>query len=92
MAPKAASDSFCQRPKAVELPVGHTFGFVQLTVQEEQHKPPRSRLRRLHQWASTLHQWGYVVLLVDSFTPRGQTNICNVGFRVDPQYARMPDA
>jgi dienelactone hydrolase len=47
---------------------------------------------RLHQWASTLHQWGYVVLLVDSFTPRGQTIICKEGFRVDPQYARMPDA
>jgi dienelactone hydrolase len=47
---------------------------------------------RLHQWASTLHQWGYAVLLVDSFTPRGQTIICNEGFRVDPQYARMPDA
>ena len=47
---------------------------------------------RLHQWASTLQQWGYVVLLVDSFTPRGQTNICDEGFRVDPQYVRMPDA
>jgi dienelactone hydrolase len=47
---------------------------------------------RLHQWASTLHSWGYVVLLVDSFTPRLQTNICHEGFRVDPQYARMPDA
>ena len=47
---------------------------------------------RLHQWASTLREWGYVVLLVDSFTPRGQTIICNEGFRVDPQYVRMPDA
>jgi dienelactone hydrolase len=47
---------------------------------------------RLHQWASTLQQWGYVVLLVDSFTPRGQANICDDVFRVDPQYARMPDA
>jgi dienelactone hydrolase len=33
-----------------------------------------------------------VALLVDSFTPRGQTNICDDVFRVDPQYARMPDA
>jgi dienelactone hydrolase len=33
-----------------------------------------------------------VVLLVDSFTPRGQTIICNEGFRVDPQYVRMPEA
>jgi dienelactone hydrolase len=47
---------------------------------------------RLHQWAQTLHSWGYVVLLVDSFTPRGQTNICDRVFSVDPQYARMPDA
>jgi dienelactone hydrolase len=46
----------------------------------------------IHHWASTLRQWGYAALLVDSFTPRGQTNICNQGFTVDPQYARMPDA
>jgi dienelactone hydrolase len=46
----------------------------------------------LHSWASTLQQWGYVVLLVDSFTPRGQANICDDVLRVDPQYARMPDA
>jgi dienelactone hydrolase len=55
--------------------------------------------------ASTLQLRGYlyrpdgpgpfpavVALLVDSFTPRGQTNICDDVFRVDPQYARMPDA
>jgi dienelactone hydrolase len=47
---------------------------------------------RPHRWASTLRQWGYVALLVDSFTPRGQANICDDVFRVDPQYARMPDA
>jgi dienelactone hydrolase len=47
---------------------------------------------RLHQWGHTLQQWGYVALLVDSFTPRSQTNMCDDVFRVDPQYARMPDA
>jgi dienelactone hydrolase len=42
-------------------------------------------------WAETLRRWGYVTLLVDSFGPRGKTNICENG-GVDPQYARMPDA
>jgi len=45
-----------------------------------------------HRWAHTLQQWGYVVLLVDSFSPRGTTNICGSGLRVDPLYVRMPDA
>jgi dienelactone hydrolase len=46
----------------------------------------------LHRWAQTLQQWGYVALLVDSFSPRGKTNICDSTLSVDPQYARMPDA
>jgi dienelactone hydrolase len=46
----------------------------------------------LHRWAQTLQQWGYVALLVDSFSPRGKTNICDSTRSVDPQYARMPDA
>jgi dienelactone hydrolase len=45
-----------------------------------------------HHWAHTLQQWGYVALLVDSLSPRGQTNICDSPRSVDPQYARMPDA
>ena len=45
-----------------------------------------------HRWAHTLQQWGYVVLLVDSFSPRGKTNICGSGLSVDPLYVRMPDA
>jgi hypothetical protein len=35
---------------------------------------------------------GYVALLVDRFTPRGQTTIGDDVFPVDPQDARMPDA
>src|SRR5215510_57673 len=27
-------------------------------------------------WTETLRRWGYVTLLVDSFGPRGRTNIC----------------
>jgi dienelactone hydrolase len=46
----------------------------------------------LHRWAHTLQQWGYVVLLVDSFSPRGKSNICDSPRSVDPQYVRMPDA
>jgi dienelactone hydrolase len=45
-----------------------------------------------HRWTHTLQQWGYVALLVDSLSPRGTTNICDSPRRVDPQYARMPDA
>jgi dienelactone hydrolase len=45
-----------------------------------------------HRWAHTLHQWGYVALLVDSLSPRGKTTICASRLSVDPQYVRMPDA
>jgi dienelactone hydrolase len=48
-----------------------------------------------HHWAHRLQQWGYVVLLVDSFGPRGVTHVCTSGVAlspVDPQYVRMPDA
>jgi dienelactone hydrolase len=48
-----------------------------------------------HHWAHRLQQWGYVVLLVDSFGPRGVTNVCTGGVAlspVDPQYDRMPEA
>jgi dienelactone hydrolase len=45
-----------------------------------------------HRWAHTLQQWGYVVLLVDSLSPRGKTTICGDRLSVDPLYVRMPDA
>ena len=45
-----------------------------------------------HGWAERLRGWGYVTLLVDSFGPRGQINVCDRFMVVDPQYARMPDA
>ena len=44
-----------------------------------------------HWWADTLRSWGYVSLLVDSLGPRGETVVCGT-WRVDPLYARMPDA
>jgi len=47
--------------------------------------------RTHHRWAETLRAWGYLALLVDSFGPRGETNVCD-RFRVDPQYARVADA
>ncbi len=28
-------------------------------------------------WARTLASWGYAAIVVDSFRPRGQTNVCN---------------
>ena len=45
-----------------------------------------------HRWAQTLQQWGYMVLLVDSLSPRGKTTICDSTRSVDPQYVRLPDA
>jgi len=44
-----------------------------------------------HDWGRRLQAWGYVALIVDSFGPRGKTNICD-DFSVDPRFARMPDA
>lgn len=45
-----------------------------------------------HDWGRRLHAWGYVALIVDSFGPRGKTNICRDFLGVDPRFARMPDA
>jgi dienelactone hydrolase len=36
------------------------------------------------EWASRLHAWGYVAMLVDSLRPRGLRNICNHGMEVPP--------
>jgi dienelactone hydrolase len=36
-------------------------------------------------WAGQLSQWGYAALLVDSFRPRGLTEVCNRGMLVPPQ-------
>lgn len=35
-------------------------------------------------WAAQLREWGYAALLVDSFRPRGVTNVCNHGTVVPP--------
>lgn len=42
-------------------------------------------------WAAKLEQWGYVVLLVDSFGPRGQKNLCAMG-PAAPTDTRLLDA
>ena len=42
-------------------------------------------------WARLLAQWGYVALLIDSFRPRGFTEICNRGRLVPPEL-RAADA
>jgi dienelactone hydrolase len=44
-----------------------------------------------HRWAEKLRGWGYVALIVNSFASRRETNVCDT-LKVDPQYARMPDA
>ena len=44
-----------------------------------------------HWWADTLRSWGYVPQLVDRLGPPGETVVCDT-LRVDPLYARMPDA
>jgi dienelactone hydrolase len=36
-------------------------------------------LNRDYTWMNTLQRWGYVSLLVDSFGPRGRSNICAPG-------------
>ena len=43
------------------------------------------------QWAELLAQWGYVAMLVDSFGPRGMTEVCNRG-RMVPATLRAGDA
>jgi dienelactone hydrolase len=42
-------------------------------------------------WATQLAQWGYAALLVDSFRPRGFTEVCNRG-RLVPAEAQARDA
>jgi dienelactone hydrolase len=42
-------------------------------------------------WAQRLMSWGYMTLLVDSFRPRGFTNVCNQGMLV-PAELRARDA
>jgi dienelactone hydrolase len=42
-------------------------------------------------WARQLAQWGYAALLVDSFRPRGFTEVCNHGELVPPE-AQAHDA
>jgi dienelactone hydrolase len=42
-------------------------------------------------WAAQLAQWGYAALLVDSFRPRGFTEVCNRGRLVPPE-AQARDA
>jgi dienelactone hydrolase len=35
-------------------------------------------------WARQLNAWGYVAMVVDSFRPRGLSNVCNHGMLVPP--------
>jgi dienelactone hydrolase len=43
------------------------------------------------QWAQRLAGWGYAALLIDSFRPRGLTQVCNQGMLVPPE-AQARDA
>jgi dienelactone hydrolase len=43
------------------------------------------------QWARRLADWGYAALLIDSFRPRGYTQVCNHGLLVPPE-AQARDA
>lgn len=43
------------------------------------------------EWARRLADWGYAALLIDSFRPRGFTQICNRGMLVPPE-AQARDA
>jgi dienelactone hydrolase len=43
------------------------------------------------EWARRLAQWGYAALLIDSFGPRGFTEVCNRGLLVPPE-AQARDA
>ncbi len=43
------------------------------------------------QWARRLTEWGHAALLIDSFGPRGFTEVCNRGLLVPPQ-AQARDA
>lgn len=36
-------------------------------------------------WADQLSRWGYVALLIDSYRPRGYTEVCNRGQLVPPE-------
>lgn len=48
----------------------------------------------LHRWAATVRQWGYAALLVDSFGPRNEGDLCSRSGSptISTQYERMPDA
>ncbi len=48
--------------------------------------------RNMTRWAERLNRWGYVALVVDSFGPRGVTNVCKSGRTVDPDGARTANA
>src|SRR5947208_546685 len=36
-------------------------------------------------WAQQLTAWGYIAIVVDSFRPRGFSNVCNQGMLVPPE-------
>jgi dienelactone hydrolase len=42
-------------------------------------------------WARQFAEWGFLALLVDSFRPRGVTEVCNHGMTIPPQ-SRAADA
>ena len=47
--------------------------------------------RHVRDWAAMLAQWGYAALLIDSFGPRGFSDVCNRGRLVPPE-TRARDA
>lgn len=49
----------------------------------------------LHRWGATVRQWGYAALVVDSFGPRNEGDLCSRSggpTTISTQYERMPDA
>jgi dienelactone hydrolase len=70
----------------LSLPVGGTAKAAMVVLHGCGGIVPHDR-----QWAARLAEWGYAALLVDSFRPRGFTEVCNRGQLVPPE-AQARDA